>query len=905
MVTVTGSSFQDGATVRFGAGAGSNVTVVDSATISVEIPPGTGTVDVAVTNPGGQSAVLGGGFTFIDPPVVTAVNPSSGLPGGTAGVVVTGTGFQDGCLVLVDGSSATNVVVDSDTQITCDFPAHAPGQADVTVNNPDSQTGTLENAFSYAGAWYPDATSMTPNDGPTGLVIPVTITGTNFAGPATVTIGGQACTSVTVVDPNTITCDTPSIGAAGAASVVVTNNDLQSDPTPITYTLYDPPTVSSVTPEVPEDRAGPGGMLVTITGTGFQTGATVDVGAAAATNVTVVNATTITCEPPARTPVQGPGQEDVTVTNPNPSTNNSDTLAGGLTFRKVQTWFLDDRADYVLQTVSNVVCPMPGNPGAGNVILGPGQTSGYIEVDVVDGELLPTATRAERALPDRRTYSVAFFQKPYPNATDHGYTFLLGNEYGAALTTDQGATFTTWTMSTTPALRQNYCTAVGIFSGDADPNVFLIGGRFRGAVLTTDGGSSWAQQYDNPSVGGDPVLPFPQNGVQDVAFYDLGRVGGGGGQVVFMIATRGGNDNDRGVVVSFDTGNSWSRTWGDGNMSSGGPGEDTGDTRGVAFYSGGDDGDSYLIACRTIGANTDRGQISRTINDGGGGGGWSTSLKPALLTDVSNDSYITKVAACSQDTSAEFDTWAAGSDNMGLLWTGDNGGTFTLFDTANSRLLSDSVLGISFYNGTSGNAGAHLLIATQAGLTFTPDADQASPTIYTYDGSSSPALPDSQVNGVSYYSGDDTSTATFLVATEQGVRLTTDASDGTGVGSWKEFRPDTRSGTNPIIVNYNWIEVAETFNQSGESDQNIVYQIYDSAGTILPDGAFPGSHQTAYGTNASGMRPVAGKIDLYPLDVSTYPSIQIRATLTDADGSTSPPPSIQTIEISFVYANPN
>ena len=76
------------------------------------------------------------------------------------------------------------------------------------------------------------------------------------------------------------------------------------------------PVVTAVTP-----NSGPlGGLtLITITGTGYMTGATVTVGGNAATAVTMVNSTKIT----ARTPPGTSGGKAVTVTNPN-------TLAGTL-----------------------------------------------------------------------------------------------------------------------------------------------------------------------------------------------------------------------------------------------------------------------------------------------------------------------------------------------------------------------------------------------------------------------------------------------------------------------------------------------------------------------------------------------------------------------------------------------
>ena len=62
-------------------------------------------------------------------------------------------------------------------------------------------------------------------------------------------------------------------------------------------------------------------MLITITGNGFDTGATVDVGGSACTGVTVVSVTSITCTAPAL----GVGARAVTVTV-NTVTSGSVTL---------------------------------------------------------------------------------------------------------------------------------------------------------------------------------------------------------------------------------------------------------------------------------------------------------------------------------------------------------------------------------------------------------------------------------------------------------------------------------------------------------------------------------------------------------------------------------------------------
>jgi hypothetical protein len=72
----------------------------------------------------------------------------------------------------------------------------------------------------YAGCIAPTVISVTPNTGPTGGGTSVTITGTNFLNPSTVTFGGVAATNVVVVNATTITATTPA-HAAGAVDVVV------------------------------------------------------------------------------------------------------------------------------------------------------------------------------------------------------------------------------------------------------------------------------------------------------------------------------------------------------------------------------------------------------------------------------------------------------------------------------------------------------------------------------------------------------------------------------------------------------------------------------------------------------------------------------------------------------------
>jgi IPT/TIG domain len=154
-------------------------------------------------------------------------------------------------------------------------------------------------------------TGIDPTHGPAAGGNTVTITGSDFGDSATVEFGPNSATDVVVVDDTTITATAPA-GTAGTP-VDVTVNPAQgpTDTLPDAYT-YDvpPPMVTSLSPD-----HGPaaGGNQVTITGTNLNGTTQVQFGANNATNVNVVDDTTITANAPGGTAGQ---TVDVTVTTP-------------------------------------------------------------------------------------------------------------------------------------------------------------------------------------------------------------------------------------------------------------------------------------------------------------------------------------------------------------------------------------------------------------------------------------------------------------------------------------------------------------------------------------------------------------------------------------------------------------
>ena len=97
LVTITGTGFVPGATVKFGDTAADHAEVVDSTKILTNAPQhAPGTVSVTVKNPDGQSDTLANAFTFVASATITSIVPNTGTSAGGDSVTITGTGFQPG-----------------------------------------------------------------------------------------------------------------------------------------------------------------------------------------------------------------------------------------------------------------------------------------------------------------------------------------------------------------------------------------------------------------------------------------------------------------------------------------------------------------------------------------------------------------------------------------------------------------------------------------------------------------------------------------------------------------------------------------------------------------------------------------------------------------------------------------
>ncbi|GFE05743.1 hypothetical protein Scani_20110 [Streptomyces caniferus] len=305
-MTLSGSGFSGASVVRFGAVSASFV-VVSGTQIIATAPPGSGTVQVTVTGPGGTSNGVPFTYTTASVPVLTSVTPASGPAAGGTTVTLTGTGLATAGAVRFGSTPATSFTVVSDTHITAVAPA-GTGTVRVTVTTP----GGTSNGVSYTYSVTPALSGVSPNQGPTSGGNTVTLTGTNLTGTTAVTFGATPATSFTVLSATQISAVVPA-ATPGPVDITVTTpggtSTLQSS-----YFYVSTPVLTGVAPP-----SGPlsGGNTVTLTGVHLVEATAVRFGATAATTFTVVSDTQIT----AVVPPGADGLVGITVTTAGGTSN--------------------------------------------------------------------------------------------------------------------------------------------------------------------------------------------------------------------------------------------------------------------------------------------------------------------------------------------------------------------------------------------------------------------------------------------------------------------------------------------------------------------------------------------------------------------------------------------------------
>ena len=341
-LTVTGTDFVNGASLAT-VFSGSLITVnsttyVNSTTLTVNVSisssAATGTRTFTVTNGDRSTATSGSIFTVSGAPTVTAVSPTSRGQGATnQTLTITGTNFVSGATTAfsTNGITVNSTTFNSATSLTVNVSisgSATPGTRTITVTNGDGSTATSGSIFTVNAAPTVTAVSSTSR-GEGATAQNLTVTGTGFQSGATTTFSGTGITvnSTTFVNATTLTVNVTIAGGAtvGTSTITVTNPDAGSATSGSIFTVNAAPTVTAVSPTSRD--AGAVSQSLTVTGTGFVSGATTSFSGSNITvnSTTFVNATTLTVNISISSGALV-GTRAITVTNPDAGNGTSGSI---------------------------------------------------------------------------------------------------------------------------------------------------------------------------------------------------------------------------------------------------------------------------------------------------------------------------------------------------------------------------------------------------------------------------------------------------------------------------------------------------------------------------------------------------------------------------------------------------
>ncbi|MCD5309851.1 beta strand repeat-containing protein [Kineosporia babensis] len=304
-VTITGTGFSSLLALTVGGKVvpASDYTVTGDTTLTFTMPSGliSGTVPVIIATAGGIVTV---NYTYsaFDSALILGISPITGPTTGGTQVTITGTGFTGATGATFGGTPGTGFNVNAaGTQVTVTTPAKAAGLVNVALTN-GSAASTSTALFTYLAANLgPVVTGLTPALGSVAGGNQVTISGSGFLLATGVTFGGTAATITSLINTNTIVVNAPA-HAVGEVDVVVTtpvgSSSVSADSKYTYVAANGVPVVDTMTP-----RSGPtgGGTTVVFRGLGMTGVNRVTFDGTAATDLTVVDNTTLTLKTPAHT----------------------------------------------------------------------------------------------------------------------------------------------------------------------------------------------------------------------------------------------------------------------------------------------------------------------------------------------------------------------------------------------------------------------------------------------------------------------------------------------------------------------------------------------------------------------------------------------------------------------------
>ncbi|ANA79774.1 von Willebrand factor type A [Paenibacillus vortex V453] len=237
-VYIKGEHYQAGVKVTFGSVEAKNVTLLDAAQIRVLAPAvsNIGSVDVKVTNPDGQFAIVSSGYTYQETPItISSISPNKGPLAGGQLVYIYGSNFKTGMTMQVDGKSQTFELLGAGS-IRFRSPA-GTSAGDVPIVLTSAGGVTVSTTYTYEAPPQlpaPTITSISPDRGPLSGGALVYVYGSNFRAGITATWGGTNL-AVSYLSTGSIRFRVPAGTVPGPVELKLTNTDQQSVSINYTY----------------------------------------------------------------------------------------------------------------------------------------------------------------------------------------------------------------------------------------------------------------------------------------------------------------------------------------------------------------------------------------------------------------------------------------------------------------------------------------------------------------------------------------------------------------------------------------------------------------------------------------------------------------------------------------------
>ena len=234
MVFIEGENFSLGSEIYFGTKKATGYYRYNDTKIRVISPPGDaeGPVDVRIVNNDGESFTLVGGFSYrLLVPTITSVSPNEGKIEGNQTIFIEGENFEANAKVYFGTNEGRGYYrYNSGRFRIISPPATVEGPVNITIENPDGSSGTLENAFTYLPPPpppVPTITSVSPNTGSkTGNTV-VFILGENFQTNTKVYFGSNQATGFYRYNSGRIRVISPPASTAGAVDIRIENSDTE------------------------------------------------------------------------------------------------------------------------------------------------------------------------------------------------------------------------------------------------------------------------------------------------------------------------------------------------------------------------------------------------------------------------------------------------------------------------------------------------------------------------------------------------------------------------------------------------------------------------------------------------------------------------------------------------------